>query len=488
MKTTKVLGITAGVLVVVLGGVLLGGGAYIKQEYSRDSYFGRTTINGNDVSGKTADQVMEEIMEICRDRTAVINEKGEESVKGNLAYFGYTVDEDTLRKDLLAAMDRQRSSYFVMIGSLMSGSSYQVSVPYTFNEEIFKAAVNTEALKEERYPSVDSELIYNKKEKEYEITEEVYGNELSDDDLQGLVKKALDDFSAEEITDKLVTIDIPEEFYVLPEVTSDDLELNNIANIYNRYDKAVITYTFGSYTETIDWDTIKDWIIIEDGEGSIDDEKVYEYVENLGIRYNTMHYDRDFHTSIGTDIVIPGSENDYGYLIYQDGEYSQLRADIESNTQVEREPVYYTTASDYGNPVFYARDGKDDLAGNYVEVNLSMQHLWCYRDGGLVVDTDVVTGCVSRNAETKTGVFPIAYKESPSILRGQDAADGYETEVQYWMPFYDGQGLHDASWRGAFGGDIYIYNGSHGCVNMPSYAAEMVYSWMEEGMAVVIYK
>ena len=161
-------------------------------------------------------------------------------------------------------------------------------------------------------------------------------------------------------------------------------------------------------------------------------------------------------------------------------------ADIRSNTEVEREPVYYST-NDYDNPVYLRRNGTDDLAGTYVEVCLSNQHLWFYKDYGLIIDTDIVSGCVAKKAETKTGAFPLAYKESPSTLVGEDAADGYRTEVQYWMPFYEGQGLHDANWRSSFGGGIYLTSGSHGCVNMPPYAAATVYNYIQAGTAIIIY-
>ena len=56
------------------------------------------------------------------------------------------------------------------------------------------------------------------------------------------------------------------------------------------------------------------------------------------------------------------------------------------------------------------------------------------------------------------------------------------------MPFHDGQGLHDAWWRNAFGGTIYQTNGSHGCVNLPPAAAKTIYDNMEERMAVILYK
>jgi len=55
------------------------------------------------------------------------------------------------------------------------------------------------------------------------------------------------------------------------------------------------------------------------------------------------------------------------------------------------------------------------------------------------------------------------------------------------MPFYEGQGLHDANWRGAFGGSIYVNSGSHGCVNLPPWAAAEIYSEIEPGMAILIY-
>jgi lipoprotein-anchoring transpeptidase ErfK/SrfK len=55
------------------------------------------------------------------------------------------------------------------------------------------------------------------------------------------------------------------------------------------------------------------------------------------------------------------------------------------------------------------------------------------------------------------------------------------------MPFYEGQGLHDADWRGSFGGSIYRSNGSHGCVNLPPWAAAEIYNNISAGTAILIY-
>ena len=51
------------------------------------------------------------------------------------------------------------------------------------------------------------------------------------------------------------------------------------------------------------------------------------------------------------------------------------------------------------------------------------------------------------------------------------------------MPFNGNVGMHDASWRSSFGADIYLRNGSHGCVNLPPKKAEAVYQYVEKGRA-----
>ena len=365
MKTTKFLGITVGILAVVLAGVLIGGGAYLKGEYNRTTYYGRTLITmaitlmgffasasfAQEEAASTETQTVEsEVVADDADNATekVAKKSDKKDPRADRAKERF--ERKDAKKSEIAAHKAEKQA----LKEERAAARAERKEAKDAEKEARKA--EREALKEERFPSKDSEMVFHEKEKEYAITDEVYGNEIRDNQLQELVQGELDAFVKEDIAKVLVTIDIPESFYILPEITHDDIELNNIVNIYNRYVKASVTYVFGSYKEKIDWDTIKDWIVIEDGVGSINEELAYEYVEQLGYKYDTLHYDRNFHTSIGTDIVIPSSENDYGYMIYTDGEFSQLLQDIESNKDVEREPVYYTTASDYGNPVFYRRD------------------------------------------------------------------------------------------------------------------------------------
>ena len=106
------------------------------------------------------------------------------------------------------------------------------------------------------------------------------------------------------------------------------------------------------------------------------------------------------------------------------------------------------------------------------------------------MESDVVSGLPTEKRETAQGAFAIPYKQSPANLVGQGGGPGesWDVMVQYWMPFHDGQGLHDASWQSVFGGNVYTYAGSQGCVNLPPDVAAIVYEYMEENVAVILYK
>ena len=76
-------------------------------------------------------------------------------------------------------------------------------------------------------------------------------------------------------------------------------------------------------------------------------------------------------------------------------------------------------------------------------------------------------------------------------MRGKKLPNGryeYQSHVNYWMPFNGGIGLHDATWRSKFGGDIYVTSGSHGCINLPKDKAEKIYDIIDKNMPIIVYK
>ena len=127
-------------------------------------------------------------------------------------------------------------------------------------------------------------------------------------------------------------------------------------------------------------------------------------------------------------------------------------------------------------------DDLEILPDLFVEVDISDQVVRLYKDKKILLVTDTVTG----NPETPTykGYFSVTYKERDTYLVGP----GYRSHVDYWIPFDGDNGLHDASWRSTFGGDIYLENGSHGCVNLSNEAAETIYDNVEAGTKVLVHR
>jgi lipoprotein-anchoring transpeptidase ErfK/SrfK len=117
--------------------------------------------------------------------------------------------------------------------------------------------------------------------------------------------------------------------------------------------------------------------------------------------------------------------------------------------------------------------------GTYIDVNLTTQYLIYYLDGIPILETPIVSGLPGPRV-TPTGNFRIYAK-----MRNVNFVTGGFSS--YWMPFYGGYGMHDATWQAKFGGDWYKTHGSHGCVNLPLNAAAFIYETAGIGTEVRIH-
>lgn len=295
----------------------------------------------------------------------------------------------------------------------------------------------------------------------YVISKEVYGNKVNKDILYGNVVKAIQNGDT---TINLESINC----YENPKVTANTPGLINAKDIVNKYISSKITYNIGGLTQYLDGFTIKDWINVDGNfQVTLDENKVRNYVDNLANIYAT---------SLGTSIKVSGgyNGNNHSWMVDSSEETSALIDNIRNGQAIEKNPAYtQTSVGSYFN----------NVGDTYVEIDLSKQHLWYYKDGYLVVEGDVVTGNVSDGDATPVGVYSVYHKEKDSVLRGQD----YAAPVSFWMPFNGNIGLHDASWRSEFGGEIYKTSGSHGCVNAPYYLAKTVYDNISVGTPVILY-
>ena len=252
--------------------------------------------------------------------------------------------------------------------------------------------------------------------------------------------------------------------------------------------RSQITYKLPTGDEVLGKDILITWLT-DNGDGTYtrNEEQwathVRQYVADMAAKVDTHNKDRVFQATGLGEITIP-TGNYYGWEIDEEAETARLFEQLDAGTVTEQEPTYLsrevTTFAD-NNGI-----GKD-----YCEVDLSRQHLWLYKGGTLMYETDVVSGLMDESHYTPPGVYLLQKKEQGAVLRGERLPNGqytYEAPVSYWMPFTDqGHGLHDADWKWAFGGEEYIWNGSHGCINLPVDAAATIFDLMTLKMPLVIY-
>ena len=175
----------------------------------------------------------------------------------------------------------------------------------------------------------------------------------------------------------------------------------------------------------------------------------------------------------------------YSAIDNYDGDITES-VKVQSNVNLEKIGTYeinYSVSDSSGNEtsdkVIVHVKGKKNP---YVVVSISKQTLKYYEYGQVVLSSNIVTGI---NGKTPTGNFKVLNKATNIILKGKD----YESFVNYWIAFKGASfGFHDASWRSKFGGNIYKYNGSHGCVNMPYNKVKQLYNMISIGTPVYIKK
>lgn len=121
------------------------------------------------------------------------------------------------------------------------------------------------------------------------------------------------------------------------------------------------------------------------------------------------------------------------------------------------------------------------ITSTYIDVDIASQTLTYIENGEIKLSTPVVTGGPKNS--TPKGVFAINYVKPGKYLNGPT----WHVWVDRWMRFSGNCGLHDATWRSSFGGDIYKTNGSHGCVNLPHEVAIQLYDLVGVGTPVIVH-
>ena len=477
--------------------VLAAAAGGIHRVRSVEGFLEGTTLDGEDVSGQPVQGIISRVNDNLINAQVELTEDGTTVLKGSLKDFGHDFDEQAFTDDLLEEEERQKNDLGTTVQRLTRNVDFQLTDYYADDNEKLEQYVVSSNFTVPRVKAADAMIQMNDEKGLYEVVSAVEGNEIDDQKLQEYVEKLLDEAiqNGSFLENSVLKITIPQDVYLNIEVSQETEEMRqevlekNRQLIRDTFKDITVTYTFGSQTEILDSQQILEWIkISDDMEIEVDEKKAADYVAGLADQYDTRGRDRVFIADDGRIVHIPPDVNLYGYTIFQEAEVQELIANILSKESVTREPVYYAVDS-YDCPLFYSREGEDDLQGTYVEVSITRQHLWFYKDGTLIVESDVVTGDAgSDETQTKTGCYPLASKHSPATLKGENSVDYWSSEVDYWMPFNQDQGLHDAPWRSEFGGEIYKGDGSHGCVNLPTEVAGTIYENIDPGTPVIVYQ
>ena len=97
--------------------------------------------------------------------------------------------------------------------------------------------------------------------------------------------------------------------------------------------------------------------------------------------------------------------------------------------------------------------------------------------------TPVVTGNPNRGWDTPYGSYSVQVMKPGTTLIGAD----YVLPVSYWIRFTNQEhGIHDSSWRSEYGGNLYLWDGTHGCANVPPNIMSQVYWNTYRGMPVFV--
>lgn len=355
--------------------------------------------------------------------------------------------------------------------SFFSKESFEFDYKVNYDENKLEDILKNSKFMNKIVEPEDAKLEFDGKE--FKIKEEIKGNKVKYNKLKEALVSAIKTRNAD--------IELDESFYEQPKVYAKDENLQKALNQANEALKLSFKFNINGFDYKIEGEKLADMVNFEDEKLTLNHEKVTEYVSKMAEETNTYGKNRKFKaTDLGEITVNPGV---YGYKLNEEETIKSFLDAFEKGKSAEIEPVYLKAGLNR------YEDGSD-IKDTYIEVDLSRQHVWYYKNGQVLLSTDIVTGRLSEGALTNKGVGAILSKEKDSKLKGKnfDGSD-YETPVKYWMPIgWDGEGFHDANWRYAFGGNIYLYNGSHGCLNMQPSQAEKLFNLVEHNTPVVVYE
>lgn len=426
----------------------------------------RTYVSGLDISGLT----QEEAQKALEDDTAnfactLLSGKFEGTISGS--DISIARNEERVAK---AAVE-SGSAYSWPL-ALLYGKEVDVDQEVTFDEGALTSHVNdvVDDYNRKAVTSKDVEITYDEESGLYGLQGTASGKAVIPEKVDAAAKDCIKAFGK---TCEMDTKDV-----VRKATVQDIPDYERVVERANRSRTTDIPITVNGETViTSDAYQNAQWVTIGEGPSVVVNEESIRWWAEAAVQYSVYHTD----------------EWNYYYLD-QDAFVQQLSERLASGNvdPFEAPTVEERSTEGLSRDYAYERGGWNPELGRYIDVDLEAQFARLFDENGEVIwESATVTGSMYEGYSTVTGTFQIYSMEQGAVLVGfdynNDGEPDYESYVNYWMPFYGGFGLHDATWRGTFGGDLYLYDGSHGCVNLPYYKAQELFNLTFVGEVVNVH-
>ena len=438
--------------------------------YYKDGFQYGTVINGQPCVGMTVKEANDVLTGMIEYNTVELIDKFGTSYPVNMDQIDFTIDYS---KDLKKIKESQNPYLWIL--ALFEPQEYVANYKITFDEEKLEQVISSaNCVRLGVYdPNAKTEIA---------VSSNGYVLLKHSDNL--VMPNKVFEVAKEAVYGMQESVDLVEnKCYIDRALTEADKQVCELFNKMDAFQSFELTYDiYDNRQEILSKAQVCKWMmrdeageLVFDEEGNIllDETKVSDYVNAFADKYDTIGRPHEFTTTKGDVVTIEKST--YGNAIDREKETALLiEAFTAKDSGKRREPEYKVRA--WGQ-------GEDDIGDTYIEVDIEEQHLYYYVDGELALETDVVTGNAGRRLNTPKAVCYVYGKQKNRVLRGLN----YATFVYYWMPVNGNIGLHDATWRKEFGGEIYKTSGSHGCINMPKEKAGELYEMVEIGTPCIIF-
>lgn len=441
---------------------------YLVMAWYYNSRFAMNTwINGVYCTGKTVEEVNSEFLQMAETPSIHIVDMQGREYKLVMQEISYSVDY----MEILGKLITLQNAWNWPIG-LFKRQELTVGPEVNYDEEqLYDFWQSLSCVKEAKENELSVSILWT--EEGYQL-EDLTGDRLDVEAGYKQLKTALENGFKE--------LNLAgENLYRSDETTEEQKQILAQWEKVEAFQTVEITYDMGDEQIVLNQTNIGEFLIREedgafleeeDGSLAISKDKTDAFIDSLADEYDTYKKKRTFTSTRGDVITL--TKGSYGTLLDRDAEKTYLYNALINRTSEVHVPVYEREA--------YHR-GLNDIGDTYIEIDMTEQKMYLYKESECIVETDIVTGNTSKRWGTPEGIYYVYAKQKNRILRGP----GYASPVKFWMPVNGNIGIHDASWRNKFGGDIYKKSGSHGCINTPYEKMKTIYEEVEIGVPVVMF-